>query len=142
MQKISDIIKKGDHDIWSITPDDSAHDAAKLLVEKDIGALLVVRDGKLVGVVSERDLARKVLPSDKLAHDVKVSDIMSSKVISSDADSTVHECMTMMTNRGIRHLPIMDGEQIVCVISLGDLVTSVITEQKFLIEQLEHYINS
>ena len=141
MQKISDIVKKGDHDIWSIGPDHSTHDAVKLLSEKDIGALVVVQDGKLVGVVSERDLTRKVLLSDKLPHDVKVSDIMSSKVISSHVDSTVHECMTLMTNSGIRHLPIMEGEQIICIISLGDLVTSVISEQKFLIEQLEHYIS-
>ena len=141
MKTISQLIKGQDNPIWSVRPNDSVHDAVKLLVEKNIGALLVIEQGKLVGVVSERDCARKTLLSEKSASNTTVESIMTSRVIFAKPDHTINECMALMTEKRIRHLPIMDGDDIVCMISLGDLVKTVIAEQQILIEQLEHYIS-
>ena len=141
MKTISQLIKGQDKSIWSVSPNDSVHDAVKLLVEKNIGALLVVEQGKLVGVVSERDCARKTLLSEKPASETTVESIMTSNVIYAKPSHTINECMELMTDKRIRHLPIMDGDDLVCMISLGDLVKTVIAEQQAVIEQLEHYIS-
>jgi CBS domain-containing protein len=140
MKTISQLIKGQDNPIWSVRPNDSVQDAVKLLVEKNIGALLVIEQGKLVGVVSERDCARKTLLSEKPASETSVESIMTSSVVCAKPGHTVNECMELMTDKHFRHLPIMDGDDIVCMISLGDLVKTVIAEQQILIEQLEHYI--
>ncbi len=124
-----------------MSPDDSVHDAVALLVEKDIGALLVINQNKLVGVVSERDCTRKTLLNKLSAFDTTVESIMTSRVAYAKLSHTVNECMALMTEKRIRHLPIMDGDNIVCMISLGDLVKEVIAEQQTLIDHLEHYIS-
>ena len=142
MKTISQLIQGKEHSIWSVGSNDSVYDAVKLLVEKNIGALLVIDEGKLVGVISERDCARKTLLSDKSASETTVESIMTSSVISANPEHTINECMTLMTEKRIRHLPIMDDEGIICMISLGDLVETVIAEQKMLIEHLENYISS
>jgi CBS domain-containing protein len=141
MKTISQLIHGQEIQVWSVSPNDSVHDAVKLLVEKNIGALLVVNQNKLVGVVSERDCTRKTLLNGLSAFETTVESIMTSKVAYAKPSHTINECMALMTDKRIRHLPIMDGDDIVCMISLGDLVKEVIAEQQILIDQLEHYIS-
>ncbi|MFQ3188162.1 MAG: CBS domain-containing protein [Gammaproteobacteria bacterium] len=141
MKTVGQLIHGQENQIWSVSPDDSVHDAVALLVEKDIGALLVINQNKLVGVVSERDCTRKTLLNKLSAFDTTVESIMTSRVAYAKLSHTVNECMALMTEKRIRHLPIMDGDNIVCMISLGDLVKEVIAEQQTLIDHLEHYIS-
>jgi|TARA_B110000211_G_C14047185_1_gene539553 CBS domain-containing protein len=141
MKTVRQLIHGQENQIWSVSPDDSVHDAVALLVEKDIGALLVINQNKLVGVVSERDCTRKTLLNKLSAFDTTVESIMTSRVAYAKLSHTVNECMALMTEKRIRHLPIMDGDNIVCMISLGDLVKEVIAEQQTLIDHLEHYIS-
>lgn len=141
MKTVGQLIHGQENQVWSVKPNDSVHDAVKLLVEKNIGALLVVEQNKLVGVVSERDCTRKTLLNGLSAFDTTIESIMTSKVSYGKPGHTINECMALMTEKHIRHLPIMDGDDIVCMISLGDLVKEVIAEQQILIEQLEHYIS-
>jgi CBS domain-containing protein len=141
MKTVGQLIHGQENQIWSVSPDDSVHDAVALLVKKDIGALLVINQNKLVGVVSERDCTRKTLLNKLSAFDTTVESIMTSRVAYAKLSHTVNECMALMTEKRIRHLPIMDGDNIVCMISLGDLVKEVIAEQQTLIDHLEHYIS-
>jgi CBS domain-containing protein len=141
MKTISQLIRGRENQIWSVSPNDSVHDAVKLLVKKDIGALLVVNENRLVGVVSERDCTRKTLLSELSALETTVESIMTSKVTYAKPSYTVDECMALMAEKRIRHLPIMDGDDIVCMISMGDLVKEVIADQQMIINQLEHYIS-
>jgi CBS domain-containing protein len=141
MKTVGQLIHGQENQIWSVSPDDSVHDAVALLVEKDIGALLVINQNRLVGVVSERDCTRKTLLNKLSAFDTTVESIMTSRVAYAKLSHTVNECMALMTEKRIRHLPIMDGDNIVCMISLGDLVKEVIAEQQTLIDHLEHYIS-
>ncbi|MFT4608459.1 MAG: CBS domain-containing protein [Chitinophagales bacterium] len=141
MKTISQLIRGRENQIWSVSPNDSVHDAVKLLVEKDIGALLVVNENRLVGVVSERDCTRKTLLSGLSAFETTVESIMTSRVAYATPSHTVNECMALMAEKRIRHLPIMDGDDIVCMISMGDLVKEEIADQQMLINHLEHYIS-
>jgi CBS domain-containing protein len=141
MKTVGQLIHGQENQIWSVSPNDSVHDAVKLLVEKDIGALLVVNKNKLVGVVSERDCTRKTLLNGLSSFETTVKSIMTSRVAYAKLSHTVNECMALMTEKRIRHLPIMDGDNIVCMISMGDLVKEVIAEQQILIDHLEHYIS-
>ncbi len=127
-------------EIWSIRPDISVYEALEMMAEKDIGALLVLEGEKLVGIFSERDYARKVILQGKSSRDTWVSEIMTSRVVFVRLEQTIEECMALMTKKHIRHLPVLDGERLVGVISIGDVVKAIITEQQFVIEQLEHYI--
>lgn len=131
-----------DRDVWSVHPDDTVLDAIKMLAEKDIGALIVIKDDKPVGIFTERDYARSVYLKGKSSLDTLVSDVMVSPVICVKLDQSVNECMALMTAKKFRHLPIMDGDKLVGIVSIGDLVKSVIAEQQFTIEQMEHYIHS
>ena len=130
------------HDVWSVHPDDTVLDAIKMLAEKDIGALIVIKDDKPVGIFTERDYARNVYLKGKSSLDTAVRDVMVAPVICVKPDQTVDECMALMTAKRFRHLPIMDGNELVGMVSIGDLVKSVIAEQQFTIEQMEHYIHS
>ncbi len=141
MKSIHNLIHARDGEVWSVSPDDTVYNAVKILVEKNIGALLVVQQGKPIGVVSERDCARKVLLSDKSARDTLVNEIMSSRVIYAKPSHTIDQCMALMTEKRVRHLPIIEDDKVLCMISLGDLVKSVISEQQHIIDQLEHYIS-
>lgn len=141
MKTIRQLIQGQDNTIWSIGPNDSVLEAVKILVEKNIGALLVIEQGKLVGVVSERDCARKTLLNEKPASETTVASIMTSNVVYAKPDHTINECMALMSDKRIRHLPIMEGDTILCMISQGDLVKTVIAEQQMIIEHLEHYIS-
>lgn len=128
--------------VHSVTPQTMVFDALKLMAEKNIGAVLVLADGKVSGIMTERDYARKVILFGKSSRDIAVSEIMSDKVLTVQTAQTVEECMALMTNKRIRHLPVMDGEKLVGLLSIGDLVKEVIAEQELTIKQLESYIHS
>jgi len=116
-------------------------EAVRLMADKNIGALLVVERDKVVGIVSERDYARKVALMARSSKDTLLCDIMSSPVMYVRPDQTSEECMALMTENRLRHLPVMDGGRVIGLISIGDLVKATISEQQFIIEQLEHYIS-
>jgi CBS domain-containing protein len=140
MKMVKQILKEKGHHFWSVGPAAMVYDALKLMAEKNIGALLVLEDGKLVGIMSERDYARKVILKGKSSLDTPVREIMTPKVFFVRPEQTVEECMALVTDRHIRHLPVMVGEEVVGVISIGDLVRAVIDEKDFMIKQLENYI--
>lgn len=140
MTTINHLLETKGHDIWSISPDASVYEALKVMAEKEIGALLVIADGELIGIISERDYARKVILKGKTSVDTPVREIMTSKVIYVLAEQSIEDCMALMTEKHIRHLPVYTGDQLVGVISIGDVVKAVISQQEFVIEQLEKYI--
>jgi len=128
-------------DVISIRPDVQMLDALKLLAQEDIGAVLVMDGPRLVGILSERDYARKVALKGKTASDTPVSEIMTREVVCVKPNQTNEECMALMTEKRARHLPVIDNDRVIGVLSIGDLVKDVISEQQFIIEQLEHYIH-
>jgi CBS domain-containing protein len=132
---------KPDQTVHTMEPTASAYEAAKLMADKNIGALVVMEGGNVAGIVSERDCARKLVAAARSAQDTLLRDIMSSPVMYVRPDQTVEECMALMTENRLRHLPVMDGGQLIGLISIGDLVKATISEQQFIIEQLEHYIS-
>ena len=142
MTTLKMLLKDKGHDVWSVHPDDTVLDAIKMLAEKDIGALIVIKDDKPVGIFTERDYARNVYLKGKSSLDTAVRDVMVAPVICVKPVQTVDECMALMTAKRFRHLPIMDGDKLVGMVSIGDLVKSVIAEQQFTIEQMEQYIHS
>ena len=142
MKSIRQLLQAKGREVHSITPDARVFDALKLMAEKDVGALVVTEGGKLAGILSERDYARKVILHGKSSHDITVRDIMTGKVITVSLDHTVEECMALMTGKRIRHLPVMEGERLAGLLSIGDLVKEVIAEQEQTIKQLESYIHS
>ena len=128
--------------IYSVEPQAKVLDAIRLMAEHHVGALLVMRGAALEGIVSERDYARKVILRGRSAADTPVRDIMTSPVLTVSLDTTVQQCMQLVTDRRVRHLPVLDGGRVVGMVSIGDLVKSVIAEQQQHIEQLESYIHS
>ena len=142
MTTLKMLLKDKGHDVWSVHPDDTVLDAIKMLAEKDIGALIVIKDDKPVGIFTERDYARNVYLKGKSSLDTAVRDVMVAPVICVKPDQTVDECMALMPAKRFRHLPIMDGNELVGMVSIGDLVKSVIAEQQFTSEQMEQYIHS
>ena len=140
MKRVKDILAVKGQDVWSIEPDASVYDAMKLMAEKEIGALMVTEGTKLVGLISERDYARKVILQGRASRTTQVKEIMTSRVVYAQPEQNIEECMALMTEKRVRHLPVIDGERLVGVISIGDLVKSIISEQQFIIEQLERYI--
>ena len=137
---VSSILRHKGHDVWSVSPDDSVLQAMSLMADKDIGALVVTVDETLVGIVSERDYARKVVLQGKSSRDTPVRDIMSTAVVSVSPDHTVDDCMRIVTTKRIRHLPVVQGEKVVGVVSIGDLVRKVISTQGETIQYLQEYI--
>jgi CBS domain-containing protein len=140
MKTVKHILQAKGRQTWSIQPDASVYDALTLMAEKEVGALLVLDGGKLVGIISERDYARKVILKGKSSLDTPVRDIMTSKVICVRPEQTIEECMALMTDKHVRHLPAVVGNEVVGVVSIGDLVKAVIAEKDFMIKQLEDYI--
>jgi CBS domain-containing protein len=137
MDTVRHILEVKGRDVWTITPDTTVFEALRRMADKDVGALLVVEGDHLVGILSERDYARKVILMGKASKETLVSEIMTSKVFVVHPDQTVEECMTLMTNKRVRHLPVMDGQEIIGVISLGDVVNNIIYRQRQTIKGLE-----
>ncbi|MGV6853344.1 MAG: CBS domain-containing protein [bacterium] len=129
-------------EIISIAPDATVYEAIKVLAERSIGALMVMSEGKPVGIISERDYARKVILLDKESKKTLVKEIMSSPLITSSPSDSVHACMELMTTKRIRHMPVVDNENLVAILSMGDLVRAIIEEQKHTIQQLETFITN
>ncbi len=127
-------------EIYSVTPDSFVIDAIRMMNEKEVGALLVIEDDRLVGILSERDYSRKVILNNRSSSDTMVSEIMTSDLKTVNPAQTIDECMIIMSNNHIRHLPVVDGDKIVGILSIMDVVKSIISEKEFIIEQLEHYI--
>ena len=139
---VNQLLNNKGREVVSVSPDASVYTAIALMAEKSIGAVLVMDNGKVVGVLSERDYARKVILQDRSSKTTPVRDIMTTKVITGTPQQSVHDCMTLMTEKRIRHLPIMDGDRLEGMISIGDLVKAIIADQQFVIRQLETYITS
>jgi CBS domain-containing protein len=134
------ILQQKSPDVWSVEPDASVYQAIEIMSEKQVGALLVISNAELVGAISERDYARKVILQGKSSRKTRVSEIMASPVISVPADATIEECMRGMTDHHIRHLPVMDGPAVLGVVSIGDLVKWIISAQEQTIRDLHSYI--
>ncbi len=131
---------KGDQ-VFSVGPDTTVFEALGEMSERDVGALIVMEDGKVVGIFSERDYARKIILAGKASRETSVREIMTSRVIYARPELSLEECLALMTDKRIRHLPVMHGDDLVGVVSIGDLVKGIIDDQRFLISQLESYVS-
>lgn len=140
MKTIKQVLKEKGGDIWSTTPDKSVFAALQLMAEKDIGALLVIEGSKLVGIFSERDYARKVILKGKSSKVLAVRQVMSSHVFYVPPDINCEQALDLMTEKHVRHLPVLEGGKLIGVVSIGDLVRSVIAHQKEVIDRLEKHI--
>jgi len=141
MKTVAYILHQKPHQaLYTVSPDASVLDAITLMAEKGIGALIVADKNKMVGIVSERDYARKVILMERASRDTKVSEIMSPNVITVSPHHTSEDCMVLMTDNRLRHLPVMDGDKLLGMLSIGDLVKTVIDDQRSLIDQLQRYI--
>jgi len=140
MNTVNDLLKTKGNQVWSVEYDAIIKDALQVLAQKDIGALPVVKNGKMVGIFSERDYTRKMAQKDECRMDTLVADIMTSKVFYVNLSCSIEDCMALMTERHIRHLPVLEQDKLVGLISIGDLVKAIISNQKDHINQLEDYI--
>ena len=141
MATVKQLLQGKGHEVWSIGPEASVYDAVAMMADKEVGALVVMEGETLVGVLSERDYARKVDLEGRTSRDTKIEDVMTSRVAYARPEQSVEECMAMMTEKRVRHLPVMDGDKVLGIISIGDLVKAIIEEQQHVIEQLEQYIS-
>ena len=141
MKLVSQILESKGHDTWAVNPSDTVYDSLQLMADKEIGALLVMDGDKLIGIVTERDYARKVILEGKSSKKSSVSEIMTKRVLCVSPERTIDECMALMTDKRVRHLPVLDHKRVVGVLSIGDLVKAMISEQQVLIDQLQHYIS-
>ena len=140
LEIVSDILKEKGHEVLSVTPETSVFEALKLMADKNVGSLLVLKNDELIGLFSERDYARKVILKGKSSKETPVNEIMSSRVVYVRPSQTIEECMALMTDKRVRHLPVFKDKQLVGLISIGDVVKAIISEHEFLIHQLENYI--
>ena len=140
MNKVQQILKSKDNHVWTISKHSTVFDGLKLMAEKKIGSLIVIEDGQVVGIFTERDYARKVGPERRNPEDTRIEEVMTRELITIDLNQTVNECMVLMTDNHIRHLPVMDDGRLVGIISAGDVVKDIIEELEFHVEQLKSYI--
>jgi CBS domain-containing protein len=140
MRTVEQLLQVKGGDIWSISPQETAYRALQIMAEKNVGALLVMEDEKLVGIFSERDYARKVILKDKSSKNTSVSELMTREVVYINADATLEKSMAMMTAKRIRHLPVLKNNRLIGVVTLGDVVRQLISDQQFAIRELEKYI--
>lgn len=140
MKTVNDILREKGYEVWSITPDATVYEALKFMADKNVGALLVLDGQAVVGMVSERDYARKVILHGKSSREIQVHEIMSSKVYYVQPEQNIQDCMALMTDKRVRHLPAMENDRLVGVISIGDVVKAIIAEHESTIKHLEDYI--
>ena len=140
METVRQLLKNKGNDLWTTAPDTSVIDALKIMAERRVGALLVLEAGKLAGIFSERDYARKAIDVDGCTDSARVEDIMSKKVLYVEPQNTVDECMALMTEKRLRHLPVCEAGDLVGIVTIGDVVKAKISDQEFLVDQLVHYI--
>ena len=140
MSTVRNLLQKKGNAVFSVTPDSSVYDALEYLEEKNLGCLVVLENEKLIGIFTERDYARKVILKGRSSKDTLIRDIMSSKPVFVQCDTTLGDCMELMTDKAIRHLPVMENDHLVGIVSIGDIVKYIINEKDFIIENLEHYI--
>ncbi|MCB1772581.1 MAG: CBS domain-containing protein [Gammaproteobacteria bacterium] len=139
---VKEVLNTKGHEFWSVSPETGIRDAIAMMTEKSVGSVLVVEDGNVKGIVTERDVARKVALDGTFSPASPVSEIMTTQVLCTRPEQTIEEAMALMTDKRVRHLPVLADNAIVGVVSIGDLVKAVISEQQFLINQLESYISS
>lgn len=142
MKTVAQVLQEKSAAVVSVSPGSTVYDALKLMAERDVGAVVVLDGERLAGILSERDYARKVILLGKASRETAVQEIMTHKVVCVRPGNTIDECMALMTDKRVRHLPVLQDKHVVGVISIGDVVKETIAEQRFIIEQLEHYIMS
>ncbi len=140
MATVRQLLQGKGHEVASIGPDKSMYEAMQLMADKNIGALLVLQDGKLAGIITERDYSRKAYKLDKPAKNISVKELMTSQVAYASPDYTTEDCMALVTELRVRHLPVLENNEVIGIISIGDLVKDAISGQQFVIDQLERYI--
>ena len=140
MKTVRNILDTKGHDVWCIGPEDTVFDALRLMAEKEVGSLMVMDGARVAGLISERDYARKIVLLGRTSPNTLVKEIMTTHVAYTHLEQPIEECMAVMTEKRIRHLPVMEQGKLVGIISIGDLVKAIIADQKFIIEQLERYI--
>ncbi|MHC4322526.1 MAG: CBS domain-containing protein [Planctomycetota bacterium] len=141
MNFVSQILKNKGNKIWSIAPDETGYKALQIMSEKNLGCLLVIDKGKVIGIFTERDYARKVILKGKSSKTTPVSELMTKEVLFVDPGTSVEDCMALMTEKCVRHLPVMDKKQLVGLVTVGDVVKQFIVAQKFKIQELERYLH-
>jgi CBS domain-containing protein len=142
MKTVKQLVDEKPHKLLSITPSMSVFEALQKMAEFDVGALVILDEGRLVGIFSERDYARKLILHGKSSRETRVEEIMTTRVVCIGPDRSAEECMALMTDKRVRHLPVLEDKKVVAVISIGDVVREMIEDQKHTIEQLEQYIMS
>ena len=142
VRTVRDLLRKRELEVWTIGPEDTVYQALQVMADKNVGALPVLEGEKLIGIFSERDYARKVILHGRSSKELLVKEIMSSRVAYVRPNQTIDDCMALMTNLKIRHLPVLDGDALVGMVSMRDVVEDIISEQDFIIEQLVNYIQN
>lgn len=140
MINVGDLLENKGHDVWSVSPEDTVYDTIKLMDEKRVGALAVVENDKLVGIISERDYARQVILKDRTSRETKVKEIMTRHIYFTQPGQPIDECLVIINEHRIRHLPVLDHDHLIGMISVGDIVKEIIKDQKYTIEQLENNV--
>ena len=137
---VEQLLKTKGNEIWSIPPQATVYEALQIMSEKDVGALLVLDKGSLVGIFSERDYARKLILKGRFSKDTTVGELMTREVLYIESQSTIEHCMALMTVKHVRHLPVLENERLIGIVTIGDVVKQIISDQEFTIQQLERYI--
>jgi CBS domain-containing protein len=138
---IREILKRKGQEIWSITPESTVYQAIEMMADKHVGALLVIAEDKLVGIISERDYARKVILKGKSSKETRVQEIMTGSVVSVEPQIPIDDCMRIMTEKRIRHIPVVENEKVIGIVSIGDLVNWIMSAQDHTIQQLQDYVS-
>ncbi len=138
--RVEQILKTKGNEVWSIAPQATVYEALQIMSEKDVGALLVLDKGNLVGIFSERDYARKLILKGRFSKDTTVGELMTREVLYIESQSTIEDCMALMTAKRVRHLPVLENERLIGIVTIGDVVKQIISDQEFTIQQLERYI--
>ena len=138
---LSEVLDAKGHNVWSVSPQSSAYEALELMAEKDVGALVVIDQEKVVGMFSERDYARKLALKGKLSKETQVAEVMTKPVCYVLPWTSLSECMTLMTNKHVRHLPVIESDKIIGIVTIGDVIKSIISEQESVIQELKSYVD-